>query len=457
MRRNLELLLRVVAVAMLTILLWRHWPRVATPEASAVPVSMASASRQADSTGAATVDGLLRVLLRNPEHDAAPRAHLSVVAIPGPAARAALAAAVGGGLTLSWTDSSRASGLALGATSAPGTGDEVLLSASATPGALVMRDDGGVLDSLSVSASNTSLLVRRGASWMEAEQRGSDARVAVPAPLTRKRVLLFGRPGWETKFTVAALEEAGWKTDATLSISPRVSVTVGAPANLDTGRYAAAIVLDSGVARAATLARFVAQGGGVILSGDALLDRGLALLAPARVGGSRAAIPGGLLSPSPTSGLEAVRVTPLPDALVLQRESDRAPAVVVMRRGTGRVLASVYRESWRWRMEGGDDAEAAHRAWWLAQLRAVVYAPPIPEPGGADRTGAANTVSPIVVSNAAPYADLVARLGAPTDAPARVTAGNPAPNDRRYDFLLLGAAFAALLAEWASRRLRGAR
>jgi hypothetical protein len=456
MRRNLEYLLRAVAVAMLAMLLWRHWPRVASPDASAAPVSIAIADRQADSSGAATVDGLLRAILRNPESDVAPRVHLSVMAIPGPATRAALAAA-SGFVTLSWTDSSRASGLALGATSAPGIDGAVLISASAAPGALVMRDDGGVLDSLSVSASTASLLVRRGASWLEAAQRGSGARVAVPAPLAQKRVLLYGRPGWETKFTVAALEEAGWKTDATLSVSPRVSVTVGAPANLDTGRYAAAIVLDSAVARAATLARFVAQGGGVILSGEALRDRGLAGLAPVRLGGSRAAIPGGLLSPSPTSGLEAARVTPLTDALVLQRESDRAPAVVVMRRGTGRVLASVYRESWRWRMEGGDDAEAAHRAWWIAQLRAVAYAPPAVDPSADDRTEARAASFTGATSNAAPYADLVARIGAPVDAPAGVTAGIAAPGDRRYDFILLGAAFAALLAEWASRRLRGAR
>jgi hypothetical protein len=108
-------------------------------------------------------------------------------------------------------------------------------------------------------------------------------------------------------------------------------------------------------------------------------------------------------------------------------------------------------------MEGGDDAEAAHRAWWIAQLRAVAYAPPVGDPSVDDRAEATVASFTGATSNAAPYADLVARLGAPVDAPARVTAGIAAPGDRRYDFMLLGAAFAALLAEWASRRLRGAR
>jgi hypothetical protein len=453
MRRSAERLLRAAAVVLLVALLWRHWPRAASAGGSAAPVALPVADLQGDSSGVATAGALLRVMLRDADGAAAPRVHLSIPSLPAPAARAALAAASAGGMALSWTDSSRASGLAIGATSAPDAADELVISASGAPGALVMRDDGGVLDSLPVAASNASLLVRRGAAWVEAAQRGSAARIAVPAALVRKRILLYGRPGWETKFTIAALEEAGWQTDATLPVSPTASVTVGSPSALDTGRYAAAIVLDSGVARGAALTRFVAQGGGVILSGDALHDRALAAVTPARAVGSRAAIPGGLLSPSPTSGLEAVRVAPLADALVLQREADRAPSVVVMRRGTGRVLASVYRESWRWRMEGGDDAVEAHRAWWTGQLRAVAYAPPIIEPDSTDRSAAVTAIT----SNAAPYADLVAGLGAPSDPPARGTAVAAAPGQRRFDLVLLGAALAALLAEWASRRLRGAR
>ena len=453
MRRTLELLLRAVAVLMLAVLLWRHLPRAVPGEPGEAPVALSIANLPADTSGAATADALLRVVLRDPERDVAPRVHLPIPALPGPASRATLAAAVAGGMMLSWTDSSHAAGLALGASSVPGAGNELLVSASGAPGAVVMRDDGGVLDSLPVSASNASLLVRRGASWLEAVQRGSAARVAVPAPLLQKRVLLYGRPGWETKFTIAALEEAGWKTDATLAVSPTASVTVGAPAGLDTGRYAAAIVIDSGLARAATLSRFLSQGGGVILSGAALTDRGLAGIAPARTVGSRPAILGGLLSPSPTSGLEAVRVAPHADALVLQREPDRAPSVVVMRRGAGRVLLSVYRESWRWRMEGGDDAVEAHRDWWTAQLRAVAYAPPVPDADSLFRTASVA----VETANAAPYADLVASLGAPSEAPARVAEVVSAPDQRRYDLWLLGAAFAALLAEWASRRLRGAR
>jgi hypothetical protein len=53
----------------------------------------------------------------------------------------------------------------------------------------------------------------------------------------------------------------------------------------------------------------------------------------------------------------------------------------------------------------------------------------------------------------APRARLIAALGPPTAALAR-----PARRDERFaDWLLLSVAMLALVAEWASRRLRGAR
>jgi hypothetical protein len=138
----------------------------------------------------------------------------------------------------------------------------------------------------------------------------------------------------------------------------------------------------------------------------------------------------------------------------------REPALVARRVGRGRVVAMPYRETWRWRMQGTDNGAAEHRRWWQGALAAAI--PPAEQPR-ADTT-ATPTALP---GGAAPYADLVARLGRALSADsARVTsdtmmddgrgASGDIPRILSSPALLL-VTLLALLAEWSSRRLRGLR
>jgi hypothetical protein len=115
--------------------------------------------------------------------------------------------------------------------------------------------------------------------------------------------------------------------------------------------------------------------------------------------------------------------------------------VAIRRAGRGRVAAVGYDESWRWRMQGGAAGEAAHRAWWSRMAGLV-----------APERELFHAVDAPVRRDAAPRAALVAALGAPST--ASDVADRPASN--RLPLVLLLLALAALLAETASRRFRGA-
>jgi hypothetical protein len=91
-------------------------------------------------------------------------------------------------------------------------------------------------------------------------------------------------------------------------------------------------------------------------------------------------------------------------------------------------------------MAAGDSGAAAYRAWWVGLVAAVAHAPVVarPQPATADP---------------APYVATVERLGPPHrllgTAGARSFVLTPA---WVFAIVVLG-----LIAEWASRRLRGAR
>jgi hypothetical protein len=238
-------------------------------------------------------------------------------------------------------------------------------------------------------------------------------------------------------------------------------VTIGSPRALDTARYAAVLVLDSMAVDAASLSRYVNRGGGVVLGGDALRIPSLAALRPGRATVLRGAIAGALLTDAPRRGLEAWEFEPAPDAVVLETDrGDHAhaePALVARRVGAGRVIAMPYHETWRWRLQGTDDGLAAHRAWWHG---AVIAA------SGAMAPMSTSAASERYPGNGAPYADLVARVGAPLadSTPAlnemartREQAGANGMPRSLVGWILLGSALLSLVAEWASRRLRGAR
>ena len=94
-------------------------------------------------------------------------------------------------------------------------------------------------------------------------------------------------------------------------------------------------------------------------------------------------------------------------------------------------------------MSGGDEAARAHREWWSRVVASVAYTPLVPQTAGDGP-----------IRDEAPLASLYDALGEPTPL-GRVS--SPAPNASRVTSILFAIAVGALLLEWVSRRLRGAR
>lgn len=386
---------------------------------------------------------------------------LTVPVVPPAAVRAALSVLPAAGVPVRWTDATAARGLALSVAPVPGprSGYVVRASGGLASSALVLRDGGSLLDSLPADArADQAAAMWRVASLappLEARVAGSRAIMALPDTGVPRRLLVVAQPGWESKFAVAALEETGWRVDGTLRISPTGVVQLGQPQRPDPARYAAVLVLDSMAVDAAALTRFVTLGGGLVLAGDALRIPALASLRPARATALRGGVAGALLTEAPRRGLEAWELETSPDATVLQvdvgddhgEHAHAEPAVVVRRVGAGRVVATSYRETWRWRMQGTDDGAAEHRAWWAGIISAVT-------PDVARPARAAATVGP---GDAAPYADLVAGIGPPSPPGVAPPAISPRAPRGASPALLFVVAALALLAEWTSRRLRGLR
>ncbi len=428
----------------------------------------------ADSSATALAASILRDVVAA-AGDTQPRGiTVELPAVPTSRARALLGAVDGGGIIVQWIDRTQAAGLALSAAAVAGPSGAVDVrvagvradSTAATPATLApleLRDGGGTLDSL----ANT-----RRAGWrlasvsppLRASVGASEARVSVPTPRFVRRVMLMAQPGWESKFTAAALEEAGWHVDGSVRVSRRTAVTLGAPARLDTSRYAVVVLLDSMSVDAAVLTRFVRQGGGLVLGGDALRIPALASITPVRASSVRGAVAGALLTETPRRGLEAWELVATRGASVVQSDpSDHGhvePVLVAQRLGAGRVVASAYRNSWRWRMEGTDDGAAEHRGWWGGVL-ALAAGVPI-----GVQAAAGDSLADAYPGDAAPFADLVARLGGPVPAdsagePSRALAGTAfaalLDRLRAAPGLLFMVIVLALLGEWASRRLRGHR
>lgn len=366
--------------------------------------------------------------------------------------RDALSALVAAGRVVRWHDAGVPAIAAM--VDAPRMPDGVprLVALAAENAPVVLGDAGGTLDSMRVTAGGGVVLAVPGAGRaLAARVGGATARASLRESLAVRRVLVLGRAGWEAKFTIAALEEAGWIVDAALDVAPATRVTQGegrvtlAP---DTARHAAVVVLDSATAaaRGAGLLRYVRAGGGLVLAGDAAAAASVAELRAGKAGARAAGEAGALAASQPRRGLPLRAVAAAGDAIVLERRGALV-AAAARRVGTGRVLQLGYEDTWRWRMEGDDTAPAAHRRWWSAVVGSVAYAPVVARlaPSADDTT----TLDP------APRAALVAALGAPQLGVA--PAAPPARSSPWPDSFLFAAAVAALLLEWSSRRLRGAR
>ena len=269
------------------------------------------------------------------------------------------------------------------------------------------------------------------------------SRASVSAGVAPKRVYVAGAAGWEAKFVIAALEESGWTVDAHLVVSPDHDVWQGPrDAVLDTARYAAAVLLDSATAESARgVEQFAANGGGVVLAGDANRARRIASLVAWRAGARESAPLGTLPADTAWRGLSRFPLDSVAGrrAITLERRG-RSAVVAVRRHRAGRVAGVGYDQTWRWRMAGSETGRAAHREWWSRVVASVAARPAITEGTG---------------NSSAPLATLVGTLGSPS-APSRASV--PSLLSRATVSKLLGAlALVALLTEWALRRRRGAR
>jgi len=260
----------------------------------------------------------------------------------------------------------------------------------------------------------------------------------VPAAAPLRPVLIVGRAGWEGKFVAAALEEQGWTVEERLFIAPGADLTQGSLGAIDTSRFSAIVAIDTVFgATGASIVRFVREGGGLVLLANAADAPAVRAIAPARAGTRRVADTRAFDGAEPVNAmavypLEALRA----DAVRLSTRGSIVTAAA-RREGAGRVLQAGFDETWRWRMQGGADAVAAHRAWWSRMVASVAATP---------MSAASDDAS----AESAPVARLVAALG-----PATSMEPSMAPA-RQLPVWLLPAILVALLAEWASRRWRGA-
>ncbi|HXV86491.1 MAG TPA: hypothetical protein VD793_07315 [Gemmatimonadales bacterium] len=330
-------------------------------------------------------------------------------------------------------------------------------------GPVVVADSLGVVDSLPLGQGG-AMVVRLPlvVGTVAVTRQTTTAGARAPGLPEFGRIAVMGHAAWEARFVVAALEERGWSVDAMLAVAPGVSVTQGRPLPLDLGRHAVAVVLDSvaGVSPGA-VADFVRAGAGLVLVGGRALQAfpGLAPGTPGR--GIRssflsfAALPQG---GDPRLGLSALAVEPLAGLSFGAVELDRregaagAAAAAARRIGAGRVVYVGYRDTWRWRMEGTGGAAREHRDWWAAVVAAAAASTP---PGSRDQrmgvsAAAISRTEPGAGWEAAPRAGIVAALG-----PAVALSSASSPRGNRVPLATLMLILMALMAEWASRRLRG--
>ena len=423
-RRVGEHVLRGVAVAALAALLWRA--------VRPVPASSVDVAR-GDLAGALTRWTL------------SPPAEMRVVldATADPRARDWLRALSRAGGTVRWSASRRLGAAAVTAEpAAEPNGATRLRLASAVGEAVSIGDDAGTIDTLPRGGA-TELELATVAGAIRATGPTFTATTDARDSLVLRPVLVLGAAGWESKFTIAALEERGWRVASRVRVAPTIEVTQGPLGVIDTARYSAVIMLDSTAAAfAPEIARYARAGGGVILGANAARVTSVAGIAPGAVARRVPGVAGGVASTSPRTGLGAFPVASLrPDAVAL--ESRDANVMVAARRvDAGRVMHVGYDETWRWRMGGGDEAAAAHRKWWSRLVAAVAYAPLVP------RSSVASTVDEM------PLASLIDALG-PASPPDASLA--PSRDASRVTWMLFALVVASLLVEWTSRRLRGAR
>lgn len=419
-----ELALRAVSLSILAWMLWLSLDR-GRPEqiVSARSANLVTALRNWSSAGLA------------PD-----RAAIQLDSTPSQVEREWIRALAHSGSSVSWRGNLPASAISVHPVASPRRGLTVLVAAPAA-NRVSVEDDLGLIEGATAGVGGARFNVPSASGSIVGKVGATRAKAVTADSIRLGRVLVLGNAGWESKFVTSALEEAGWKVDAEMRVAPSVDVMQGSASVIDTLRYSAVIALDASAAlRASAILRYVESGGGLILAG---VTGSLDAFASVRAGS-----PGRVLVPSSIEGvpgstsLESLSLIPTaslrPGAVPLDTRRGSV-ASAARRHGAGRVLQEGYLDTWRWRMSGGDDSPALHREWWTHAVSSIAYAPAVRH-------------SPETADNA-PTARLVEALGSSSQpvTSLRATAGSISL------WLLFAILSLSLLAEWASRRLRGSR
>src|SRR5687768_112139 len=265
-RRVAELAFRAVAMAALAALFWRA---LSPPAASGIDVSRGSLERD-----------LVRWTVAAPAE-----AHIELSSAPNPRARDWIRALARSGTLVGWSAVRPIGATAMVAEPAvePDGGTRVRLAAAAGE-AVTIGDAAGLIDTLPRGGA-TVLELATVAGGVRASGSTYTASTALRDTVALRPVLVLGVAGWEAKFTVAALEERGWRVASRLRVAPGIEVTQGPLGAIDTARYAAVIAFDSSVASSAeAIARYARSGGGVVLAGSTARLASLSSVAAGTVG-----------------------------------------------------------------------------------------------------------------------------------------------------------------------------
>jgi len=273
---------------------------------------------------------------------------------------------------------------------------------------LAVSDAAGLVDTVPVDAAG--MRVRsgpvHGALRVDLPATHAAAAVLSAGAPDAARVLVAGEVSWESRFLIATLEEAGWPVDASIVVSPKVTISQGTGRTPSRSRHAIVVVLPGAPASVtAALPQFVRAGGGVVIVGEAARIGSLGAIRAGAPGVTIAGEIGAEGSAAPRHGLALVPITSLAVGSVVLEARDGRTAIAARRVGAGRVVQVGYDDSWLWRMAGDDDAPVAHRRWWSSLLSGIV---PLAAPVS---RGSADVEHDTL--DAAPVAALARELGLP--------------------------------------------
>ena len=426
MRVRVEHVLRGIVIAVLAVMLWQSLREQANSGGQTV-------NARGIGGGALTEWSTIA--------KAPSRIHVRLDSVPSKIERAWLSALAGAGSNVTWSGDLAPVMIDAQPIASPAGGTRVLVAA---PGrsSVLLSDDVGMIDTVRASAAGAAVTLNSVPDHVAARVNASVATASTLDSVVLHKVLVIGAAGWESKFVVAALEEEGWKVDAFIRVAPDVDVTQGAAAVIDTARYSAVVALDVAASPYVNrIVEYARTGGGVVLAPEtASLDA----MTPLRAGAlGRATLEARAIQTGGSVTLSTLAIAPITslrsDAITVEKRAG-AVSIAARRIGSGRALQLGYEDTWRWRMDGGEQSVRDHREWWTGLVSNVAYAPRVPR------------VTTTTSTDEAPLVGLVDAIGPATPVGGMSNLTGRASDWIAWLFVLLAL---ALVGEVASRRLRG--